>query len=81
MLDLFGGSGSTMIAAEQQGRRAFLMELDGPYCDVIIQRWEGFTGKKAVLEGDGRAFDEVARERGVAARENFSSDENPGVPA
>jgi len=47
VLDLFGGSGSTLIAAEQQGRRAFLMELDAPYCDVIVQRWEGFTGGKA----------------------------------
>jgi DNA modification methylase len=47
VLDLFGGSGSTMIAAEQTGRKAFLMELDPPYCDVIVQRWEKFTGKKA----------------------------------
>ncbi len=43
VLDLFGGSGSTLIAAEQTGRRAFLMELDPPYCDVIVQRWEKFT--------------------------------------
>jgi DNA modification methylase len=47
VLDLFGGSGSTLIAAEQTGRRAFLMEIDGLYCDVIVQRWEKFTGKKA----------------------------------
>jgi DNA modification methylase len=47
VLDLFGGSGSTMIACEQQGRRGFLMELDPLYCDVIVQRWEKFTGKKA----------------------------------
>lgn len=47
MLDLFGGSGSTLIAAEQTGRRAFLMELDMPYCDVIVERWEKFTGRKA----------------------------------
>jgi DNA modification methylase len=46
-LDLFGGSGSTLIAAEQTGRRAFLMELDPPYCDVIVQRYERFTGQKA----------------------------------
>ena len=47
MLDLFGGSGSTLIAAEQTGRRAFLMELDPLYCDVIVQRYEKFTGRKA----------------------------------
>jgi DNA modification methylase len=47
VLDLFGGSGSTLIAAEQTGRHAFLMELDAPYCDVIRERWEKFTGKKA----------------------------------
>ena len=47
VLDLFGGSGSTLIAAEQMERRAFLMEIDPLYCDVIVQRWEQFTGRKA----------------------------------
>jgi DNA modification methylase len=47
VLDLFGGSGSTLIAAEQSGRKAFLMELDPLYCDVIVSRYEQFTGKKA----------------------------------
>ncbi|MFN3165587.1 MAG: DNA modification methylase [Phycisphaeraceae bacterium] len=47
VLDLFGGSGSTLIGCEQTGRRAFLMELDPPYCDVIVERWEKFTGQKA----------------------------------
>jgi DNA modification methylase len=47
VLDLFGGSGSTLIAAEQTGRKAYLMELDALYCDVIVARWERFTGKKA----------------------------------
>jgi DNA modification methylase len=47
VLDLFGGSGSTLIACEQTSRKAFLMELDPPYCDVIVQRWEKFTGRKA----------------------------------
>ena len=50
VLDLFGGSGSTLIGAEQTGRKAFLMELDPKYCDVIVKRWENFTGKKAELE-------------------------------
>jgi DNA modification methylase len=49
VLDLFGGSGSTLIGAEQTGRKAFVMELDPKYCDVIVKRWEDFTGKKAEL--------------------------------
>lgn len=49
VLDLFGGSGSTLIGAEQTRRKAFLMELDPKYCDVIVDRWEKFTGKKAKL--------------------------------
>jgi DNA modification methylase len=48
VLDLFGGSGSTLIAAEQTGRRALLLEVDPPYCDVIRMRWEQFTGQKAL---------------------------------
>jgi DNA modification methylase len=47
VLDLFGGSGSTLMAAEQTGRKAFLMELDALYCDVIVSRYEQFSGKKA----------------------------------
>ena len=47
VLDLFGGSGSTLIAAQQTSRRAFLMEIDALYCDVIVQRWEKFTGRTA----------------------------------
>jgi DNA modification methylase len=47
VLDLFGGSGSTLIAAEQAGRRSFLMELDPHYCDVIVARWEKFSGQRA----------------------------------
>jgi DNA modification methylase len=47
VLDLFGSSGSTLIACEQTGRQAFLMELDELYCDVIVTRWEQFTGRKA----------------------------------
>jgi DNA modification methylase len=51
VLDLFGGSGSTLIAAEQTGRKAFLMELDPLYSDVIVQRFEQFTGQKAERHG------------------------------
>lgn len=49
VVDLFGGSGSTLIASEKIGRKAYLMELDPKYCDVIVKRWEDFTGKKAEL--------------------------------
>jgi len=47
VLDLFGASGSTLMAAEQTGRHAFLMALNPPYCDVIVERWQKFTGRKA----------------------------------
>lgn len=69
VLDSFGGSGTTMIAAEKNGRHACLMELDPRYCDVIVRRWQAFTGKAATLEGDGRTFDEIAAERVPAGQE------------
>jgi DNA modification methylase len=50
VVDLFAGSGSTLIAAEQTGRRAYLLELDPLYCDVIVKRWEQFSGNKAQCE-------------------------------
>lgn len=56
ILDLFGGSGSTLIGAEQTGRNSFVMELDPKYCDVIIKRWQDFTGKKAVHAETGKEF-------------------------
>lgn len=62
VMDSFGGSGTTLIAAEKNGRVALLMELDPRYCDVIVERWQEFTGKAAVLEATGRAFAEVAAE-------------------
>ena len=59
VLDLFGGSGSTLIAAEKLNRQSRLMELDPKYCDVIIKRWQDFTGQKAVHAETGKAFDEL----------------------
>ena len=50
VLDLFGGSGSTLIACEQLNRKCYMLELDPRYCDVIVKRWENFTGKKAEKE-------------------------------
>ena len=63
VLDFFGGSGSTLIACEKHDRMARLMELDPKYCDVIVKRWQDFTGQKATLESDGRAFEDVAAAR------------------
>lgn len=48
VLDPFGGSGTTMVACEQLGRRAYMMELDPHYCDVILSRWEKLSGRQAV---------------------------------
>lgn len=63
VLDLFGGSGSTLIAAEKNNRLCYMMELDPRYVDVIIKRWQEFTGKCAILEADGKTFEEVSNER------------------
>jgi DNA modification methylase len=63
VLDPFGGSGTTLIAAERAGRRARLIELDPKYADVIVQRWQETTGGKAKLESDGRNFDELITAR------------------
>lgn len=63
VLDVFGGSGTTLIAAETCGRRARLLEYDPVYCDTIIRRWEAFTGKHATHSSCGRRFELVAEER------------------
>lgn len=64
VLDSFGGSGTTLIAAEKNGRVARIMELDPKYVDVIVQRWQAFSGNVARLESTGETFDEVAAKRG-----------------
>jgi DNA modification methylase len=63
VLDPFAGSGTTLIACQRRKRRARLIELDPSYADVICQRWQQFTGKPALLEGDGRSFAEIAQQR------------------
>jgi len=60
VLDLFGGSGSTMIACENTGRDCRMMELDPKYCDVIIKRWQDFTGEKAVHAESGKTYEELS---------------------
>ena len=67
VLDPFGGSGTTMIAAERAGRRARLIELDPKYVDVIVSRWQLFSGGAAVIEGENRTFDDLKARRLRAA--------------
>ena len=64
VLDSFGGSGTTLIAAQMHKRRAFLLELDPRYCDVIVKRWQEFTGQAATLQGDGATFARCAERAG-----------------
>lgn len=64
IIDLFGGSGSTLIAAEKNNRNCYMMELDPRYTDVIIKRWEEFTGKCAILDGTDKTYEVINVERG-----------------
>ena len=66
VLDLFGGSGSTLIAAHKTGRRGYLCELDPVYCDRIIRRWQVFARDDAILSLSGQRFEEIARDRAPA---------------
>ncbi len=63
VLDAFGGSGSTMIACEKTGRRARLIEIEPKYADVIVKRWQDFTGKKGTLAATGQSFEDLEKER------------------
>ncbi|WP_241527238.1 site-specific DNA-methyltransferase [Sphingomonas turrisvirgatae] len=65
VLDGFGGSGSTLIAAEKTGRSARLIEYDSLYCDTIVRRWEAVTGKRAMLVETGQRFEDVAEMRAL----------------
>ena len=58
--DLFGGSGSTLIACEKTQRKCFMMEISPNYCDIIVKRWQKFSGKKAIHEESGKTFDELS---------------------
>ncbi len=70
VLDLFGGSGTTLIACERTGRAGRLMELDPRYVDVIVERWQAFVGKAAVLDGEDRTFEDIKSGRlGTGATE------------
>jgi DNA modification methylase len=73
VLDLFGGSGSTLVGCEQTHRRAFLMELDELYCDVILMRWAKLTGKQPALEATGETFERVRTARCEPSGSNATS--------
>lgn len=62
VLDNFGGSGSTLIAAEKCGRRAHMIEYDPRYCDTIVRRWQRYTGKQAIRDTTGQTFEELVAE-------------------
>ena len=68
VLDPFGGSGTTMIAAERTGRRAVLLEIDPAYADVIVRRWQEMPGEAVILDGEDRTFADIAAARGGADR-------------
>lgn len=77
VLDPFGGSGSTLIACEKANRRARLIELDPKYCDVIVKRWQEFTGKQAIHEEQGRAFADLEGERFIIRHPPLEQNKNP----
>ena len=64
ILDLFGGSGTTMIACEETERKCYMMEIDPKYCDVSIRRWQKLTGQQAILEANGKTFYELSEKDG-----------------
>ncbi len=91
VLDVFGGSGSTLIAAEKTGRKACVLEIDPGYCDTIIRRWEKVTGKKATLATNDKSFREVRSDREdqvgrasyvtPASQKAYSHDPNTNKPS
>jgi hypothetical protein len=78
ILDLFGGAGSTMVAAERSRRRALTMEIDPRWCDVAVRRWQDLTGGRAKLDGEGRSFAEVEASRLEAGNGAGLEDRKPG---
>ena len=79
--DGFLGSGTTMIAAEMEGRACLGLEIAPQYVDVIVQRWQNFTGKHATLDGDGRTFAEIGSARRGACDQRESGNVGNTAPA
>src|SRR5207244_12465399 len=65
VLDLFGGSGTTILAAERVGRRAYTLEIEPRFVDVAIKRWQAFSGRDAICAETGLSFDEIASQRAM----------------
>lgn len=76
VLDCFVGSGTTLIAAEKTGRRAYTMEIDPKFVDTAVRRWESYTGEAAILDGTGLTFAEVADERGREVESSGNDNES-----
>jgi DNA modification methylase len=79
VLDPFAGSGTTIIAAERTGREAYAMEIDPTYVDVIIQRWQSYTGKSALFAANGTLFEELAEQRKSERTASSAASANAGV--
>src|SRR5262249_13776489 len=76
VLDQFVGSGTTILAAEKTGRIAFAMEYEPAFVDVAIQRWQAVTKRDAVLDGDGRTYEEILSFRAISTRRRSTSAAN-----
>ena len=66
VLDPFAGSGTTLLAAEKTGRTCCAIEYEPHYCDVIVRRWQAYTGKSATLDGSALSFEDIEAERAFA---------------
>jgi len=75
VLDPFAGSGTTVMAAEKTGREAYALEIDPAYTDVIVQRWQSYTGKPALLAASGLTFEELAEQRNPACAPSDAGDQ------
>ena len=78
VLDPFAGSGTTIIAAQKTGRQACALEIDPSYTDVIVRRWQMYTGKPALLETTEKAFEEVNEQRKAEPNDNSAKDVGVG---
>ena len=79
VLDPFAGSGTTIIAAEKTGREAYALEIDPNYVDVIIQRWQSYTGKAALFGATGAPFEELAEQRQSETQASAAAPANRGA--